>query len=105
MGLTPAEMWRTQPYLRTVVTFLARNIAQLGCTRSSALTRTTASASATAPCRACPGRPNRATTAYELVYGLVADLALYDTAYWLLSDDPDQYVTRLPGRLGDPGGR
>jgi hypothetical protein len=28
--LTPAQMWATQPHLRTVVSFLARNIAQLG---------------------------------------------------------------------------
>ena len=27
---TVAELWRTQPHLRTVVTFLARNIAQCG---------------------------------------------------------------------------
>ena len=30
MGMSPAEVWRTQPHLRTVVTFMARNIAQLG---------------------------------------------------------------------------
>jgi hypothetical protein len=28
--LTPAQMWATQPHLRTVVSFVARNIAQLG---------------------------------------------------------------------------
>ena len=28
--LTPARLWRSQPHLRTVVSFLARNIAQLG---------------------------------------------------------------------------
>jgi len=95
LGLSPSEMWRTQPYLRTVVTFLARNIAQLGLhsfQRNGEDDRT----------RLRDGvaevlaKPNRATTAYELVYGLVADLALHDVAYWLLTDDPDQRITRLP---------
>jgi len=95
MGLSPAEMWRTQPYLRTVVTFLARNIAQLGLhafQRNGEDDRV----------RLRDGvatvfaKPNRATTAYELVYGLVADLALHDVAYWLMTDDPEQRLSRLP---------
>lgn len=95
LGLSPAEMWRTQPYLRTVVTFLARNIAQLGL-------QTFLRAADDDRQRVRDGvdlvlrRPNKSTTAYELAYGLVADLALYDVAYWLLTDDPDQPVTRLP---------
>jgi HK97 family phage portal protein len=95
MGLSPGEMWRTQPYLRTVVTFLARNIAQLGLhtfQRVGENDRQRLRDGAAEPL----GFPNRATTTYELVYGLVADLALHDVAYWLLSDDPDQRITRLP---------
>jgi len=30
LGQSVEQLWREQPYLRTVVTFLARNIAQLG---------------------------------------------------------------------------
>jgi hypothetical protein len=30
LGQSVEELWRTQPYLRTLVTFLARNVAQLG---------------------------------------------------------------------------
>ncbi|MFF1820386.1 phage portal protein [Kribbella sp. NPDC058245] len=95
LGLSPAEMWRTQPYLRTVVTFLARNIAQLGLhafQRVDDVDRR----------RIRDGvgqvlaRPNRGTTSYELIYGLVADLALYDKAYWLTSSDPEQPLSRLP---------
>lgn len=95
IGLSPSEMWRTQPYLRTVVTFLARNIAQLGLhtfQREGENDRR----------RVRDGvaerfaRPNRTTTPYELIFGLVADLALHDTAYWLLADDPDNPITRLP---------
>jgi len=28
LGMSPAEVWRTQPQLHTVVNFLARNVAQ-----------------------------------------------------------------------------
>jgi len=95
MGLSPADMWRTQPYLRTVVTFLARNIAQCAL-------QTFQRVSDTDRRRLHDGvagiiaRPNAATTSYELVYGLVADLALYDVAYLLMSEDPDNYLARLP---------
>ena len=87
LGLSPAEVWRTQPHLRTVVTFMARNIAQLGLhtfqrtgeddrqrLRDGALALTLK-------------RPNANTTMYELLYGLVADLALYDVAYWHFAQD------------------
>lgn len=95
LGLSPAEMWRTQPYLRTVVTFLARNIAQLGLQAFERVDETDRR-------RVRDGiattlvRPNSETTAYELVYALVADLALYDVAYWLITEDDDNKVTRLP---------
>lgn len=95
MGLSPSEMWRTQPYLRTVVTFLARNIAQLGL---HAFLR--AGEDDRRRVRDGVGlavsRPNPTSTTYELVFGLVADLALWDKAYWLLSPDPEAPITRLP---------
>jgi HK97 family phage portal protein len=81
MGMSSAEVWRTQPHLRTVVTFLARNIAQCGLhtfqrvdendrkrVRDGALAKTLS-------------RPNDQSTSYELIFGLVADVALYDVAY------------------------
>jgi HK97 family phage portal protein len=95
MGLSPSQMWATQPYLRTVVTFMARNIAQLSLQTFQRISDTDRQ-------RVHDGvaeilkRPNLATTGYELVYGVVADLALYDVAYWLLSEDPDNAITRLP---------
>ena len=30
LGLTPEELYRTQPHLRTVLSFVARNVAHLG---------------------------------------------------------------------------
>jgi hypothetical protein len=62
-------------------------------------TRTTGSGSATVALSRFP-KPNRATTSYELIYGLVADLALYDTAYWLLSSGPRSASLRLPVYVG-----
>jgi HK97 family phage portal protein len=95
MGMSPADMWRTQPYLRTVVTFLARNIAQCSLQTFQRVTDTDRK-------RLHDGvanifaRPNAATTCYELVYGIVADLALYDVAYLLMNEDPDEALARLP---------
>src|SRR5690349_12035640 len=86
--LSPSEMWATQPHLRTVVAFLARNIAQLGLhsfervgddrkrDRTSAFARTMR-------------RPNPDQTSYELIYALVGDIALHDRAYWLVAPDAD----------------
>lgn len=96
LGMSPAEMWRTQPYLRTVVTFLARNIAQLGLHTFQLVDETDRVRLREGGIADALRRPNRATTTYELVYGLVADLALYDYSYWLLSSDPDQPISRLP---------
>jgi len=103
LGLSPGDMWRTQPYLRTVVTFLARNIAQLGLqafVRVSDDDRKRVRDGVAAVL----ARPNTTTTAYELIYGLVADLALYDVAYWLLSDAPTNRIVRLPVNWVTPRG-
>lgn len=104
MGLSPAEMWRTQPYLRTVVTFLARNIAQLGLHTFQREGETDRARLRDGAVYEAFARPNRAATAYELIYGLVADLALYDVAYWLLSEDPNQRIVRLPVAWVTPKG-
>lgn len=85
------QLWDEQPHLRTVVDFLARNIAQLGLqafvrqsdggrerVRDGVLSQVLR-------------RPSSAQTGYELVRTLVSDLALYDNAYLmvLVVDDPE----------------
>ena len=87
-GLTPAQMWSTQPHLRTVVSFLARNIAQLGL-HSFQRDGEDRKRERTSPFAATMRRPNPDQTAYDLVYGLVGDIALYDRAYWLTTPDAD----------------
>jgi hypothetical protein len=98
MGLGPDQVWNTQPYVRTVVTFLARNIAQLGLhtfTRVSDTQRERVTDDALAR---TIRRPNPSTTTYELIFGLVADKALYDRAYWLIGPGQSgaKTLTRLP---------
>lgn len=87
-GMNPAEMYRSQPYLRLVVDFLARNIAQLGLQVFDRFDddrqRVTVG-----PIAQTLARPNPSVTLYELVRDLVSDLALYDKAYWLTSVAPD----------------
>jgi len=109
LGMAPAEIWRTQPHLRTVVTFIARNIAQLGLhsfQRSGEVDRQRLRDGALVQTLA---RPNAKTTTYELVFGLVGDLALYDVAYlhfakdanapsgWSLYRLPPVWVTPMGG--------
>lgn len=89
-GQSVEQLWRTQPYLRTVVTFLARNIAQLGLHTFVRIGETDRRRLRDDPVAALLGAPNPQQTSYELVYGLVADLALYDIAYWALAESPDR---------------
>ena len=82
LGQSPAELWRSQPHLRTVVSFLARNVAQLGLpvyTRNGDNDR---ARNRTGVAGKLLSRPNPTMTRYELIYALVSDLALWDSAYW-----------------------
>jgi HK97 family phage portal protein len=88
LGATPIQLFRTQPYLRAVISFLARNVAQLGIgvfDRVSDTERTKETESVTARLLR---RPNAYTTRYELIDSLVSDLALWDQAFWLVTPDP-----------------
>jgi hypothetical protein len=95
LDMDPATMWRTQPYLRIVVTFLARNVAQLGLHTYQRVGEHDRRRVRDGIAEVI-GHPNDSTTAFEIIYGLVADLALWDRSYWLLGPDPSQYLTRLP---------
>lgn len=79
-----AALWRSQPQLRTVVSFLARNIAQLGLQFFRRLDDSDRERlnPADHPLPALFRRPNPWTTTYRLVDALVNDLGIYDNAYW-----------------------
>lgn len=80
---TVAELWRTQPHLRTVVTFLARNIAQCGLHVFERVDETDRRRSRVNPLAQALADPGDGLTGYDLVFALVGDRALYDRAYWL----------------------
>lgn len=87
---SPEQLWDEQPHLRTVVDFLARNIAQLGL---QAFARQPDGGRERVRDGVLPSvlrRPSPAQTGYELVRTLVSDLALYDNAYLMVLavDDP-----------------
>lgn len=85
-GLTASQLYESQPALRTVVDFLARNIAELPLKvyrdgdggRERDRTSTMA---------ALLADPNPDMTTYELVRDLVSDLKLYGYALWLVGPD------------------
>lgn len=86
-GMSPEDLFRTQPYLRTVITFLARNIAQLGLHAFERVSDTDRRRVRDDPIVLLLKYPNGHMTTYDLVFALVADLALYDEAIWLLFED------------------
>lgn len=96
LGMTEAEMWRTQPYLRMVVDFLARNGAQLGLQTFQRVSENDRQRVRTGGIADALARPNGSSTAYELIYSLFADLGLYDRAHWLIAGDPNRPIVRLP---------
>lgn len=88
IDLAPYEvMWKKQPHLRTVIDFLARNVAQIGLhtyTREGDSSVRKHEGVLAALLR----RPNDRMTQYDLLYSLVGDFALYNRAYWLVLKDP-----------------
>lgn len=88
-GLSVEELYETQPQLRTVISFIAANIAQLPLKcyrRESDLVRTR---DTTGIVPTLLRFPNRDMTTYDLIYTLVSDLKLYDIALWLVAEDAD----------------
>lgn len=101
-----ATIWRTQPQVRTVVGFLARNIAQLGLKvyrRRSDVDREQLRDHPLAVLLSSPG-PH--CTRYRLIDALVQDLGIYDNAYWLKVREVGQAraLVRLDPRRTTPKG-
>lgn len=89
---TYAALYRTQPSVRTVVDFLARNIAQLGLHVFRRVSDTDRVRLFDHELAQWIEKPNPAMTRYRLIENLMADLGIYYTAYWL--------KVRMPNRLG-----
>jgi len=101
------EIWRRQDSVRTVVTFLARNIAQLGLHTFERKGDTDRERLQEHPLALLMRRPNPWTTRYRMINALVHDFAIYDNAYWLkskLDDGSTVGLVRLPPLMVSPGG-
>jgi len=103
-----ATLYKTQPHVRTAISFLARNIAQIGLhtfERTSDTDRRRLAAS-DHPLAALIAKPNAATTRYRLIDSLVNDLGIYDVACWVKAkvDGSPRGLLRLPPNQISPLG-
>lgn len=94
------DLWSTQPYLRTVVSFRARNTAQLGLHVFERVSDTDRKRDRGSVLAKLLKRPNPWSTGYEMIFSLIGDLDLYDTAYWQLvppgDSHDDHWLVRIP---------
>ncbi|OQQ20114.1 phage portal protein [Streptomyces sp. M41(2017)] len=74
-------IWRTQPQVRTVIAFLARNIAQLGVHVYRRVSDTDRERLTQHPLAQLLGNPLLGMTTYRFIERLVSDVALYDNWY------------------------
>lgn len=100
------KIWRSQPAVRTVVTFLARNIAQLGVHTFKRKGDTDRERLSDHPLALLLRQPNPWTTRYRAINALVHDFAIYDVAYLLKMkvDGQTSGLVRLPPALVTPKG-
>ena len=101
------HLWRTQPAVRTVVSFLARNIAQLGLhvferRGDDDRKRVVDHPLAKLLERPFPGSP---WTTYRLINWTIHELCIYDEAYWIKGKvGPDHALFPIPRRFIRPVG-
>ncbi|WP_280441067.1 phage portal protein [Nocardia brasiliensis] len=99
------ELWRTQPAVRTCVSFLARNIAQLGIHTFRRVSDTERERVTEHPVSDLIERPAPWMTRYRLMNSLVHDFAIFDRAYWWKTKTANgNGLIRLPPPLVTPKG-
>lgn len=101
------ELWRRQPQIRTVVSFLGRNIAQINLHVFERLSDVDRRRLTDHPLAQLLGRPNPRTTRYRLMDSLVQDLGIFDNAFWLkvkLSSGQTRGLLRIPPQCVKPVG-
>jgi HK97 family phage portal protein len=81
------RLWREQPHLRTVVGFIARNIAHLGLHAFERDAADGRNRLREGPLVQLLEQPNPQTTLYELIYATAASMCLYDVSYWYVGED------------------
>ncbi len=98
---TYGALWRAQPQMRTVVDFLARNIAQIGLHLFRRDSDTDRERLTDHPLAKLMRRPNPRTTRYRLIDSLVHDVGIYDRACWWKAKEG---LIRLPPAMLEPIG-
>ncbi|MEU0808789.1 phage portal protein [Streptomyces sp. NPDC005970] len=98
-------IWRTQPQVRTVIGFIARNVAQLGIHVFRRLSDTDRERLTNHPLAQLLNEPLPRLTQYRFIERLVADVALYDNAYGIkLKLDGRLRILPVPATLIRPYG-
>lgn len=85
-GQSPEDFYRTQPHLRTVVSFVARNVAHLGLHAFERASDGDRRRLRDDPLALLLKRPNEWMTGFELLEDLASNLGLHDEAYWLVTE-------------------
>lgn len=103
---TYATIYSRQPNVRTVVDFLARNIAQLGIHAFRRVSDNDRERLSGHGIIGLLKNPNPATTRYRLVESLMQDMGIYFNGYWLkVRSEPRMGLLRLPpGQMSVAGG-
>lgn len=91
-----AHLYRSQPQIRTVVSFLARNIAQLGLHVFRRVSDTDRERLTDHPLAQILAAPGAKLTKYRLIERLVCDLAIYDAAFWVKVQNSGGLVGVIP---------
>lgn len=97
-GMSAADLYATQPHLRTVVSFVARNGAQLGrhmYAKDAAGDRERITKGSAVDLLS---KPNEYMSGYDLFNMLLSELALYDFAMWVprMDENGDWKVDPIP---------
>lgn len=91
------KLWREQPHLRTVVGFVARNIAHLGIHVFERDAEDGRNRQRDTPLSMLLDEPNDDMTQFDLIEATVASRMLYDETYWYVGRDlaaPSGWVLR-----------
>lgn len=95
-----SAIYRQQPSVRTVVDFLARNVAQLSLHTFRRLDDSDRERVTDHPFAQMMRTPNPYTTGYRLIFSLIADRGIYDRALWVKAfQDGRSMLVRIPPRL------
>lgn len=84
------QLWREQPHLRTVTSFISRMVATVSLHTFERLEDGGRERVRDSYVSALMQKPNEFETIYSFVYNSVMDLCLYDEFIWVLDDDSDR---------------